>query len=110
VVLVRADTANDAAISVSTTVLRFETTEAATLVFSNTTATLPTRFQVASSIHMDSSAGDSRSARYRIGQTAVDEVAFRVRNFVLGMTVVYESREPALAGRYAELFRAKLGD
>jgi hypothetical protein len=111
-VLVRDDAlASDGVISLSTTVVRYETTVSAVAALAQ--IALPHAVQVQTLTADQEALGDDvRAWHHGRGGVLVDEVAVRTRNYLLGVTVVARSRArgtmPAFA--YAQLLRSRLPD
>ena len=105
----------DGATSVSTSAVRYETTNQAAISFAAEVEATPDRSSV-ESIDTDDLDDEAQSWRYRISAVmtivVVDEILVRRRNFLLSVTVVHTPVTGAhgIALRYARLMRTKLPD
>jgi len=111
VVLVRdLGAATDGIVSVATTTVRYETTVAAAAAFTRAAMAVPGARPYVPAAAPAGLGDEVRTWRYGIGGARVEEVLFRARNYVLGVTVVASAGSLASTPglEYAQLVRAKL--
>jgi hypothetical protein len=100
----------DGVASIATTAVRYETTVGATAALADAvTAADPPYATVLGHARLGE---DGRARRYRVGAALIDEILFRTRNYLLGVTLIREllADDPQLALHIADLVRLRLPD